>query len=67
MKVLFLDAKEESRLVHFTDIRGFKLSAFLLLLIPMFMVGLLPSLFFNIFDMSARKLLLSVMHKLIGG
>lgn len=67
MKVLFLDTKEESRLVHFTDIRGFKLSAFLLLLIPMFMVGLLPSLFFNIFDMSAKKLLLSVMHKLLGG
>ncbi|MGC8853078.1 MAG: proton-conducting transporter membrane subunit, partial [Hydrogenobacter sp.] len=67
MKVLFLDTKEESRLVHFADIRGFKLSAFLLLVIPMFMVGLLPSLFFNIFDMSAKKLLLYVMHKLIGG
>ncbi|ADO44811.1 proton-translocating NADH-quinone oxidoreductase, chain M [Hydrogenobacter thermophilus TK-6] len=67
MKVLFLDSKEESKLVHFTDVRGFKLSAFLLLVFPMFMVGLAPYLFFNIFDKSAKELLLLVMRKLVGG
>ncbi|WP_340695458.1 NADH-quinone oxidoreductase subunit M [Hydrogenobacter thermophilus] len=67
MKVLFLDTKEESRLIHFTDVRGFKLSAFLFLVIPMFMVGLAPFLFFNIFDKSVKGILLLVMHKLIGG
>lgn len=67
LKVLYLDTKEESRLVHFTDVRGFKLTAFLLLVIPMLMVGLTPFLFFNLFDSSIRNILLMVMHKVIGG
>ncbi len=50
LKTLFLDVREESILIHFTDVRGFKLTAFLMLIIPIFLVGFFPYLFFNMFE-----------------
>ncbi|WP_448588506.1 complex I subunit 4 family protein [Thermocrinis sp.] len=66
MKTLYLDTKEEGRLVHFVDVRGFKLLAFLLVVIPMFLVGLLPFMFFAFFDVYINTLLGEIV-KAIGG
>jgi len=57
LKTLFLDVREESILIHFTDIRGFKLAAFVLLVVPILLIGFFPHLFFNIFDGSLNFLL----------
>ena len=66
LKTLYLDTKEESRLVHFTDIRGFKLLAYLLVVIPMFMVGFLPFLFFAFYDPYINSLLEFIRIKVAG-
>ncbi|SHK58345.1 complex I subunit 4 family protein [Thermocrinis minervae] len=60
LKTLYLDTKEESRLIHFTDIRGFKLAAFLSVVLLMPVVGLFPSLIFGFFDHVVKKILLLV-------
>jgi len=57
LKTLFLDVREESVLIHFQDIRGFKFAAFLLLLLPILAVGFLPHLFFAMFDGSVTFIL----------
>jgi len=57
LKTLFLDVREESILIHFQDIRGFKFAAFLLLLLPILAVGFLPHLFFAMFDGSINFIL----------
>jgi len=57
LKTLFLDVREESILIHFTDIRGYKLLAFVFLIIPIFLIGFTPHLFFNMFE-SATELIL---------
>jgi NADH-quinone oxidoreductase subunit M len=49
LKTLFLDVREESILIHFTDVRGFKLLSFLILIVPIFLIGFFPHLFFNMF------------------
>ncbi|MEJ5339905.1 MAG: NuoM family protein [Aquificaceae bacterium] len=67
LKTLYLDTKEESRLVHFTDLRGFKLTAFLLVVIPMFLVGFLPFLFFAFYDPYIDSLLGHILSKALGG
>ncbi|HIQ31270.1 MAG TPA: NADH-quinone oxidoreductase subunit M [Aquifex aeolicus] len=50
LKTLFLDVREESVLIHFRDVRGIGLLSFVLLAIPVFLVGFFPHLFFNVFD-----------------
>jgi len=67
LKTLYLDTKEESRLIHFTDLRGFKLSAFLLVVIPMLMVGFLPFLFFAFYDPYINSLLEQLVSRVMGG
>ncbi len=67
MKTLFLDVKERAILVHFTDIRGYKLVAFLFVITPMFLVGFLPMMFFHIFDQSLIQILSIVSQKIGGG
>ncbi len=67
LKTLYLDTKEESRLIHFTDLRGFKLTAFLLVVVPMFLVGFLPFLFFAFYDPYINSLLRHVISKVMGG
>ncbi len=67
LKTLYLDTKEESRLIHFTDLRGFKLSAFLLVVIPMLMVGFLPFLFFAFYDPYINSLLNYLVSRVMGG
>ncbi len=57
LKTLFLDVREESVLIHFQDIRGFKFTAFLLLLLPILAVGFLPHIFFAMFDSSIAFIL----------
>ncbi len=57
LKTLFLDVKEESILIHFTDIRGFKLVSFLFLMVPIVLIGFFPHLFFNMFDGSLSYIL----------
>ncbi|MCX8164425.1 MAG: NuoM family protein [Aquificaceae bacterium] len=66
LKTLYLDTKEEGRLIHFTDIRGFKLLAFFLMVLPMFMVGFLPFLFFAFYDPYIKNLLEQIASK-VGG
>ncbi|MCS6958335.1 MAG: NuoM family protein [Aquificaceae bacterium] len=66
LKTLYLDTKEESRLIHFTDLRGFKLLAFLLVVLPMLMVGFLPFLFFAFYDPYINALLNYLLLK-VGG
>ncbi|MCS6875863.1 MAG: NuoM family protein [Aquificaceae bacterium] len=66
LKTLYLDAKEESRLIHFTDLRGFKLTAFLLMVVPMLMVGFLPFLFFAFYDPYIQNFLQYLILK-VGG
>ncbi|EDP76501.1 NADH-quinone oxidoreductase subunit M [Hydrogenivirga sp. 128-5-R1-1] len=50
LKTLFLDVKEESILIHFTDVRGFKLASFVMLVVPILVIGFFPHLFFNMFE-----------------
>ena len=50
LKTLFLDVREESILIHFKDVRGFKLASFVSLLIVIFLIGFFPHLFFNMFE-----------------
>ncbi|MDW8294752.1 MAG: NuoM family protein [Aquificaceae bacterium] len=66
LKTLYLDTKEESRLIHFIDIRGFKLLALLLMVFPMFLVGFLPFLFFVFYDPYIQNLLNYLISK-VGG
>lgn len=67
LKTLYLDTKEESRLVHFTDIRGYKLLAYLLVVVPMLMVGFLPFLFFAFYDPYIDHLLKAIIIRIVGG
>ncbi|MFN3599417.1 MAG: NuoM family protein [Aquificaceae bacterium] len=67
LKTLYLDTKEESRLIHFTDIRGFKLVAFALVILPMLMVGFLPFLFFAFYEGYIQSLLTYLFTRLMGG
>ncbi|WP_457601130.1 complex I subunit 4 family protein [Hydrogenivirga sp.] len=57
LKTLFLDVREESILIHFTDIRGFKLASFVMLVIPIFLIGFFPHLFFGMFEGSIAFIL----------
>ncbi len=50
LKTLFLDVREESILIHFKDVSGFKLASFVSLLIVIFLIGFFPHLFFNMFE-----------------
>ena len=50
MKTLYLDVKEESVLIHFKDLKGYPLVAFILIVVPVLIVGLLPFVFFNFFE-----------------
>ncbi len=50
LKTLFLDFREESILIHFQDVRGFKLSAFVAVIIPILLIGFFPHIFFNMFE-----------------
>ena len=61
LKTLFLDVKEESVLVHFTDVRGFKLASFVMLVIPILLVGFFPHIFFNMFDGSVTFILRNIL------
>ncbi|MFN4320341.1 MAG: NuoM family protein [Aquificaceae bacterium] len=67
LKTLYLDTKEESRLIHYMDIRGFKLVAFVLVVLPMFMVGFLPFLFFAFYEGYIKSLLAYLFTRLVGG
>ncbi len=57
LKSLFLETRTEGSLLSFTDLRGVKLLAFLLVVIPMFILGLFPFLFYDIFDKSLLNIL----------
>jgi NADH-quinone oxidoreductase subunit M len=57
LKTLFLDVREESILIHFQDIRGYKLLSFIMLIVPILLVGFFPHLFFNMFDSSVSLIL----------
>ena len=50
MKTLYLDVREESILVHFRDVNGYPLVAFVLIVVPVLMVGLLPFIFFAFYE-----------------
>ena len=50
VKNLYLDVREEGVLKHFKDIKGFPLLAFVMIVIPIIIVGLFPSVFINFFD-----------------
>ncbi len=62
LKTLFLDVREESVLIHFIDVRGFKLLAFIMVVIPIFLVGFLPHLFFSMFDGSVQLILREILR-----
>ncbi len=57
VKTLFLDVREESILIHFRDIRGYKLFSFIMLIVPILLVGFFPHLFFNMFEGSISLIL----------
>ncbi len=57
LKTLFLDVREESILMHFTDVRGFKLASFVLLMIPVLVIGFFPHIFFRMFEGSLSFIL----------
>ncbi len=57
LKTLFLDVREESILIHFSDIRGFKLASFIMVVVPIILVGLFPHIFFNMFEGSIENIL----------
>ncbi|RMH79520.1 MAG: NuoM family protein [Acidobacteria bacterium] len=65
LKTLYLDTREESRLVHYVDIRGFKLLSFLLMVVPMFFVGFLPFLFFSLYDPYIQNLLQELANRVM--
>ncbi|NPA32638.1 MAG: NuoM family protein [Aquificae bacterium] len=50
MKTLYLDVREESVLVHFRDVSGYPLVAFLMILAPVLVVGLAPFVFFAFYE-----------------
>ncbi len=57
VKTLYLDVKEEGILVHFRDVEDYPLVAFLMILIPVLLVGLLPFIFFGFYEGSIEYLL----------
>jgi len=57
LRNLFLEGKTEGSFLIFTDIRGIKLSVMLSLVVLMFVLGLFPYLFFNMFDASILNIL----------
>ncbi len=61
LKTLFLDVREESILIHFQDIRGYMLLSFIMLIVPILLVGFLPHLFFNMFDGSVVFILREIL------
>ena len=61
LKTLFLDVREESVLIHFRDIRGYKLVSFLFLVVPILLVGFFPHLFFNMFEGSVSLILKEIL------
>jgi len=50
LKTLYLDVREESILVHFKDVSGYPLVAFLLIVIPVLIVGFVPFIFFAFYN-----------------
>ncbi|WP_461829719.1 complex I subunit 4 family protein [Aquifex sp.] len=50
VKTLYLDVREEGILKHFKDIKGFSLMAFVLILVPILVVGFFPSVFMSFFE-----------------
>ncbi len=50
IKTLYLDVREEGILKHFKDISSYSLVAFVLILIPILIVGFFPSVFMEFFD-----------------
>lgn len=50
VKTLYLDVREEGILMHFKDIKGYSLMAFVLILIPVLVVGFFPSVFMGFFE-----------------
>ena len=50
LKTLYLDVREESILVHFKDVSGYPLVAFLLIVIPVLLVGFVPFIFFAFYN-----------------
>ncbi len=65
LKTMFLDVKEESILIHFRDIRGFKLAAFVMVVIPILIIGFFPHVFFNFFDESIRLILSNFIQRVM--
>ncbi len=57
IKTLYIDAQTESVIVHFSDLRGYKLIAFTLLVIFIIFVGLYPKPFFKIYEASLKLIL----------
>jgi NADH-quinone oxidoreductase subunit M len=65
LKTMFLDVKEESILIHFKDIRGFKLAAFVMIIIPILIVGFFPHVFFSFFEDSIRFILSNFIQRVL--
>ncbi len=65
LKTMFLDVKEESILIHFKDIRGFKLAAFVMIIVPIVIVGFFPHVFFSFFEESIRLLLSNFIQRVM--
>ena len=65
LKTMFLDVKEESILIHFKDIRGFKLTAFVMIVIPILIIGFFPHLFFAFFEESIRFILSNLLQRVM--
>ncbi len=63
LKTLFLDVKEESVLIHFVDVRGMKLLSFIGVVIPIFMVGFLPFLFFAFYENFIEFFITSILNR----
>ncbi len=57
LRNLFLEGKSEGSFLIFTDIRGIKLSVMLTLVVCMFIIGLFPYIFFDMFDASILNIL----------
>lgn len=50
MKTLYLDVREEGILMHFKDLNGYALVAFLMIVIPVILVGFVPFIFFAFYE-----------------
>ncbi len=50
VKTLYLDVREVGILIHFKDVSEIKLLSFMLLVIPILIIGFFPHVFFNFFE-----------------